>query len=53
MVLHGGSGTGDENLKRAVETGIQKINLFTDLSAGGMTALKEYLGVDYDSIQKD
>ncbi len=53
LVLHGGSGTGDENLKRAVETGIQKINLFTDLSAGGMTALKEYLGVDYDSIQKD
>ena len=24
LVLHGGSGTGDDNLKRAVETGIQK-----------------------------
>lgn len=53
LVLHGGSGTGDENLKRAVETGIQKINLFTDLSAGGMVSLNKYLGFDYDRIKKD
>lgn len=53
LVLHGGSGTGDDNLKHAVETGIQKVNLFTDLSAGGMVTLKEYLGVDYDSMKKD
>lgn len=30
LVLHGGSGTGDENLKKAVECGINKINIFTD-----------------------
>ena len=53
LVLHGGSGTGDDNLKRAVETGIQKVNLFTDLSAGGIETLRKYLGVDFDSIQKD
>jgi len=30
LVLHGGSGTGDENLRKAVECGINKINIFTD-----------------------
>lgn len=53
LVLHGGSGTGDENLKKAVETGIQKVNLCTDLSNAGLEELKKYLGVDYDSIGKD
>lgn len=43
LVLHGGSGTGDENLKKAVEMGIQKINLYTDLSNAGLQALREYL----------
>ena len=31
LVLHGGSGTGDENLAKAVAVGIQKVNLCTDL----------------------
>lgn len=53
LVLHGGSGTGDDNLKKAVETGIQKVNLCTDLSNAGLEAMKEYLAVDYDSMQKD
>ena len=35
LVLHGGSGTGDENLRRAVKTGIQKVNLYTDLGEAG------------------
>lgn len=30
LVLHGGSGTGDENLNRCAMGGITKINLFTD-----------------------
>lgn len=30
LVLHGGSGSGDENLKKAVELGICKVNVFTD-----------------------
>lgn len=53
LVLHGGSGTGDDNLKKAVETGIQKVNLCTDLSNAGLEAMKEYLAVDYDSMEKD
>ncbi len=31
LVLHGGSGSGDENVRKAVEAGINKINLATDL----------------------
>jgi len=30
LVLHGGSSSGDENLRRAVQTGIQKVNIYTD-----------------------
>lgn len=43
LVLHGGSGTGDENLTKAVRYGIQKINLNTDLNKAGQSALKEAL----------
>lgn len=43
LVLHGGSGTGDENLAKAVRTGIQKVNLNTDLSEAGKNALREAL----------
>lgn len=32
LVLHGGSATGDENLKKCIACGIQKINLFTDMA---------------------
>jgi len=30
LVIHGGSGTGDENIKKAVSLGIRKINVFSD-----------------------
>ncbi|MCR2044899.1 class II fructose-bisphosphate aldolase [Anaerosalibacter massiliensis] len=32
LVLHGGSGSGSENLRKAVELGICKVNIFTDLT---------------------
>ena len=41
--MHGGSGTGDENLAKAVRTGIQKVNLNTDVSEAGKQALREAL----------
>ena len=31
LVLHGGSGTGDENLSRCAKEGIAKVNIFTGL----------------------
>lgn len=46
LVLHGGSGTGDEALKKAVENGINKVNLFTDLSTAGCNSIKEYISKD-------
>ena len=30
LVMHGGSGTGDENIKQAVALGIRKINVYSD-----------------------
>ncbi len=36
LVLHGGSGSGDENLKKAIEYGISKINVATDLFVAGV-----------------
>lgn len=53
LVLHGGSSTGDENLKTAVQLGIQKVNLFTDLSTAGLESMMQYLGVDWNSITQD
>ena len=35
LVLHGGSGSGDDNLKRAAMNGISKINIASDLFAAG------------------
>ncbi|MDF1494543.1 class II fructose-bisphosphate aldolase [Caproiciproducens sp. CPB-2] len=43
LVLHGGSGTGDENLAKSIHSGIQKVNLFTDLSMAGMRAMDQGL----------
>ncbi len=45
LVLHGGSGTGDENLHRAVTTGIQKVNLYTDLGEAWLQALKREIAI--------
>ena len=45
LVLHGGSGTGDENLQRAVKTGIQKVNLYTDLGEAWLQALKREIAI--------
>ena len=43
LVLHGGSGTGDENLSKAVKTGIQKVNIATDLNYAGTDGMTEWL----------
>jgi fructose-bisphosphate aldolase class II len=39
LVLHGGSGTGDENLAKAAREGISKVNLATDLNMAGNQAV--------------
>lgn len=53
LVLHGGSGTGDNNLQKAVQTGIQKVNLFTDLSSAALDAMIKYLDFDWDDMKQE
>ena len=40
LVLHGGSGSGDDNLRKTIEHGIQKVNLNTDLVMAGLDAME-------------
>lgn len=42
LVLHGCSGTGDENLKKAIQFGITKLNVYTDLDQAGYALLDQY-----------
>ena len=39
LVLHGSSGTGHDNIKKCVECGINKVNIFTDLAQGATDAI--------------
>lgn len=43
LVLHGGSDTPDQDLRRAIELGIDKINIWTDVRIPFLRALKETL----------
>ncbi|MBS7009192.1 class II fructose-bisphosphate aldolase [Anaerostipes sp.] len=53
LVLHGGSGSGDENLTKAVQLGICKVNIFTDLTIAAREKTKEGYGQRsyYDSTK--
>ena len=53
LVLHGGSSTGDENLKKCASYGISKINLFTDIVTGGSEAIKQSQSDDLLTIWKE
>lgn len=41
LVLHGGSSSGDENLTKAVELGVTKVNIYTDLANISLKAAQE------------
>lgn len=57
LVLHGGSGAGEENIKKAVELGINKINVCTDAFAVAKDAFIKYSNenqkADYMQISID
>lgn len=40
LVLHGGSGSGDDNLARCCREGISKVNIFTDFLTGAMKRIQ-------------
>lgn len=42
LVMHGGSGVSDEEFKKAIKAGINKINLFTEISMASAAAAGEY-----------
>lgn len=53
LALHGTSGAGDENIRKAVEAGINKVNVATEIFAHCRNYINETLSKDpnYDYIQ--
>ena len=49
LVLHGGSGTGDENLATACRLGISKVNVANDLFRGAYNKIQE-VGMEGNNI---
>lgn len=49
LVLHGGSGSGDENIHRACQNGVAKVNIARDIVQAGYDALME-AGLEGDSM---
>jgi fructose-bisphosphate aldolase class II len=50
LVLHGGSGSGDENLNRCAKEGISKVNIYTDLYLAAMDSVAKAEPKDYLSL---
>ncbi|MBQ6334875.1 MAG: class II fructose-bisphosphate aldolase [Erysipelotrichaceae bacterium] len=53
LVLHGGSGSGDENLERCATEGISKINVFTDFTVAAIEAVKGEDYINWYKLMKD
>lgn len=53
LVLHGGSGSGDENLERCATEGISKINVFTDFTVAAINATKDEEYINWYKLIKD
>lgn len=54
LVLHGGSGIPDDMIRKAIATGIRKINVATELRLAYLQALKEVAGTGdfYETFRK-
>jgi len=51
LVLHGGSGTPDEDIKEAIKLGIVKININTELRMAFCKKLKDFLNYNPEEIK--
>jgi fructose-bisphosphate aldolase, class II len=51
LVLHGGSDTPDPDLRRAIEIGIAKINIWTDVRLPFLRSLKEMLAGPIEKVE--
>jgi fructose-bisphosphate aldolase, class II len=51
LVMHGGSDTPEDDLRRAIATGLDKINIWTDVRVAYLDTLKRYLaGAQTDRV---
>jgi len=53
LVLHGGSGSGDNNLERCATEGITKINVFTDFTIAAYNSIKDKEYTDWFKLISD
>jgi len=51
LVLHGGSGTGDAKLAKAVENGIAKVNIYTDMGMAARDRVRAMLSEKGDKAK--
>ena len=51
LVLHGGSGTGDDNIARCVAGGICKVNVYTEFLLAGADALRGHAELDLHGMK--
>ncbi len=52
LVLHGGSGLSDDDFKIAVQKGVCKVNIFTDIDRAGKTGIEAGIKAGADSMYK-
>ena len=52
LVLHGGSGLSDDDFKIAVQKGVCKVNIFTDIDKAGKIGIEAGIKAGADSMYK-
>ena len=52
LVLHGASGIGDEDIRKAISLGIAKINIHTELCQAAMEAIKELTDKPFLAVER-
>ncbi|MCY3036275.1 class II fructose-bisphosphate aldolase [Aerococcus urinae] len=52
LVLHGGSSSGDENLKKCAQKGVAKINVYTDFIVAAYEAIQKEQPAGYVEVKK-
>ena len=50
LVLHGGSGLSDQDLRNTIEAGITKVNIHTDLCLAGLRAMRSGIDEELDYL---
>ena len=51
--MHGGSGVSEEGFRKAIASGIRKINYYSYMSKAGYMAAKEYIESGMQAMKED